>query len=124
MSSEHKQFAVVQRYLQENQTTLESLQHAAKLPALKQLLNECGIGTDDNDNVVGQHRALVFCQLKAMMDIVERDLLKGSMSNVTYLRMDGSVPATERHSIVTKFNNDVSIDLLLLTTSVGKSQNA
>ena len=119
MSHEHKQFPVVQRYLQENQTTLESLQHAAKLPALKQLLNECGIGTDDNDNVVGQHRALVFCQLKAMMDIVERDLLKGSMSNVTYLRMDGSVPATERHSIVTKFNNDVSIDLLLLTTSVG-----
>ena len=56
--------------------------------ALKQLLNECGIGTENNENsVVGQHRALVFCQLKAMMDIVERDLLKSSMmSNVTYLR--------------------------------------
>ena len=26
--------------------------------------------------VVGQHRALVFCQLKAMMDIVENDLFK------------------------------------------------
>ena len=55
--------------------------------ALKQLLNECGIGTENTENsVVGQHRALVFCQLKAMMDIVERDLLKSSMSNVTYLR--------------------------------------
>ena len=34
--------------------------------------------------------------------------------------MDGSVPPGDRHAIVTKFNNDVSIDLLLLTTSVGK----
>ena len=59
----------------------------ALILALKQLLNECGIGTENTENsVVGQHRALVFCQLKAMMDIVERDLLKSSMSNVTYLR--------------------------------------
>ena len=73
-----------------------------------------------NFRVVGQHRALVFCQLKAMMDIVETDLFKANMSNVTYLRLDGSVPPAERHDIVTKFNNDMSIDLLLLSTSVGK----
>ena len=48
------------------------------------------------------------------------DLFKANMSNVTYLRLDGSVPPADRHEIVTKFNNDVSIDLLLLSTSVGE----
>ena len=69
---------------------------------------------------MGQHRALVFCQLKAMMDIVENDLFRSSMPSVAYLRLDGSIPPSDRHEIVTKFNNDVSIDLLLLTTSVGE----
>jgi TATA-binding protein-associated factor len=54
-----------------------------------------------------------------MMDIVENDLLK-SMQNVTYLRMDGSVPAASRMDLVNKFNTDPSIDIFLLSTSVGK----
>ena len=41
------------------------------------------------------------------------------MPTVTYLRLDGSVPAGQRHSVVTRFNNDPSIDILLLTTQVG-----
>ena len=41
------------------------------------------------------------------------------MPHVTYLRLDGSVPPTMRHSIVSRFNADPSIDLLLLSTSVG-----
>jgi len=122
-NSDHKHYNLVQKLLAESNSNLNALSHATKLPALKQLLNECGIGTNDNDQdcsrVVGQHRALVFCQLKAMMDIVENDLFKANMSNVTYLRLDGSVPPADRHEIVTKFNNDVSIDLLLLSTSVG-----
>ena len=54
------------------------------------------------------------------MDIVESDLLKTHMPSVTYLRLDGSVPPAERHNIVNKFNGDMSIDLLLLSTAVGK----
>ena len=34
-------------------------------------------------------------------------------------RLDGSVPAGNRHTIVSKFNRDPSIDVLLLTTKVG-----
>lgn len=117
LHSEHKHYGRVQKILADSGSNLNALVHATKLPALKQLLHECGIGLEDQ--VVGHHRALVFCQLKAMMEIVENDLLKASMGNVTYLKMDGSVPASERHHIVTKFNNDVSIDLLLLTTSIG-----
>lgn len=67
---------------------------------------------------MNQHRALIFCQLKAMLDIVENDLLKKHLPAVTYLRLDGSVPPPSRHHIVTKFNTDPSIDVLLLTTQV------
>lgn len=120
------------------QTTLADISHGAKLPALKQLLLDCGIGqpqqqqgrnctstniTVDNQSqpqqLVSQHRALIFCQLKAMLDIVENDLLRVHLPTVTYLRLDGSIPAAQRYSVVTRFNADPSIDVLLLTTQVG-----
>ena len=92
----------------------------------RQPLLDCGIGvtTDAKCDPVGagavsQHRALIFCQLKTMLDIIEKDLLKPFMSSVTYMRLDGSIDATKRHGIVQKFNQDPSIDVLLLTTHVG-----
>jgi TATA-binding protein-associated factor len=88
----------------------------------RQLLQDCGIGVTEPQStelVVNQHRALVFCQLKAMLDIIEKDLFKKHMPGVTYLRLDGSIPPSQRHSVVTRFNNDPSIDVLLLTTQVG-----
>lgn len=54
-----------------------------------------------------------------MLDIIENDLLKKNLPCVTYLRLDGSVPPGQRQSVVTRFNNDPSIDVLLLTTQVG-----
>ena len=60
----------------------------------RQLLLDCGIGVtscggggggsssvmestiDADIPVVGEHRVLLFCQLKGMLDIVEKDLLK------------------------------------------------
>ena len=53
-----------------------------------------------------------------MLDIIENDLLKRHLPNVSYLRLDGGVPANMRHEIVANFNNDPSIDILLLTTQV------
>lgn len=79
---------------------------------------DCGIGVED-DISVNQHRALIFCQLKAMLDIIENDLLRRHLPAVSFLRLDGSVPASSRHDIVAKFNSDPSIDVLLLTTQVG-----
>ncbi|CAG4975547.1 unnamed protein product [Colias eurytheme] len=132
LSAEHPELARVQRQLAAQNSSLDDIHHSAKLPALKQLLLDCGIGVSSSEggegsgdttgevgSVVSQHRALIFCQLKSMLDIVERDLLRAHLPGVTYLRLDGSVPAAMRHSIVTRFNTDVSIDLLLLTTSVG-----
>ena len=95
-----------------------------KLQALQQLLKDCGIGNLENpaDGVpeaMSQHRALVFCQQREMLDLVEKSLLKTEMPSVSYLRMDGSIPGPQRQKLVTKFNDDPSIDVLLLTTHVG-----
>ncbi|XP_014240698.1 TATA-binding protein-associated factor 172 [Cimex lectularius] len=117
----HPQYGNIMETLNNQKSTLADIKHACKFPALKQLLIECGIGAqqEQNDNIVNQHRALIFCQLKAMLDIVENDFLKIHMPKVTYLRLDGSVPVNLRHSLTTRFNNDPSIDLLILTTHVG-----
>ena len=46
----------------------------------RQLLHDCGIGLEVGEeevtSAVGQHRALLFCQYKSMLDIIERDLFK------------------------------------------------
>jgi TATA-binding protein-associated factor len=44
---------------------------------------------------------------------------RSHMPTVTYLRLDGSISPGMRHDVVTAFNNDPSIDVLLLTTQVG-----
>lgn len=59
----HPEYQNILVDLQKNNTSLDDIEHSAKLPALKQLLLDCGIGTND-DISVNQHRALVFCQLK------------------------------------------------------------
>lgn len=123
LTADHPEAAAIAQQLNAQKTNLDDIEHSAKLPALKQLLLDCGIGTSGSEvesaAVVSQHRALIFCQLKKMLDIVERDLLQRHLPNVAYLRLDGSVQPQHRHAIVTRFNNDVSIDVLLLTTTVG-----
>ncbi|XP_011155446.1 TATA-binding protein-associated factor 172 isoform X2 [Solenopsis invicta] len=139
LSQGHPLYRTVCDMLKQQQSTLAEIEHGAKLLALKQLLLDCGIGQQQQQTrnssiavnltaesthsqeqqLVSQHRALIFCQLKAMLDIVEEDLLRTHLPTVTYLRLDGSVPATQRHSVVARFNADPSIDVLLLTTQVG-----
>ncbi|XP_076043200.1 histone acetyltransferase 1 isoform X2 [Oratosquilla oratoria] len=120
LNGQHPQYKEISDYLKNTDSSMSDIQHAAKLPALKQLLLDCGIGgSSSTESVVSQHRALVFCQLKAMLDIIENDLFKAQLPEVTYLRLDGSVPAGNRHALVQRFNSDPSIDLLLLTTQVG-----
>jgi TATA-binding protein-associated factor len=41
------------------------------------------------------------------------------MPAVSYLRLDGKVAAPDRFALAERFNSDASIDLMLLTTSVG-----
>jgi TATA-binding protein-associated factor len=92
----------------------------------RQILLDCGIGThpsttqpDSDVGEVSQHRVLIFCQLKQMLDIVENDLFRTLLPSVTYMRMDGTTDVSKRHAVVQTFNADPSIDCLLLTTHVG-----
>ncbi|XP_071815312.1 TATA-binding protein-associated factor 172-like [Apostichopus japonicus] len=119
LTEAHPKFVEIHAKLKQQKSSLRDIQHAPKLAALRQLLQDCGVGVESQESVVGQHRVLLFCQLKGMLDIVEKDLLKAHMPSVTYLRLDGSVPMNQRHGVVQRFNNDPSIDILLLTTHVG-----
>jgi TATA-binding protein-associated factor len=110
--------------------SLNSFQLSGKLIALKDLLLECGIGvgsSNDEDlsemeiatQAVNKHRALIFAQQKGFLDLVQNELFGVEMPGVTFRRLDGSVPTANRHDLVVEFNEDPSIDVLLLTTAVG-----
>ncbi|KIW24153.1 uncharacterized protein PV07_09885 [Cladophialophora immunda] len=121
----NKQYEAIQKQLAASKSSLRDIAHAPKLGALRDLLVDCGIGVtnDSNDisasNYVSQHRALIFCQMKEMLDMVQNEVLGKLLPSVQFLRLDGSVEATKRQNIVNQFNNDPSYDCLLLTTSVG-----
>ena len=125
MKPGHKAYEDTQRYLSKANTSLEDPSHAPKLTALRDLLVDCGIGiegqeaTDPLYTPIKPHRALIFCQMKEMLDMVQNTVLKSMLPSVSYLRLDGSVEANRRQDIVNKFNSDPSYDVLLLTTSVG-----
>lgn len=123
----HKQYDAIQSRLARQNSSLKDIAHAPKLLALRDLLIDCGIGVDSSNggelpseaNYVSQHRALIFCQMKEMLDIVQNDVLRKLLPSVQYLRLDGGVEANKRQHIVNQFNTDPSFDVLLLTTSVG-----
>lgn len=88
----------------------------------RQLLLDCGIGLSATEKVateMPQHRVLIFCQLRPMLDLIERELFKPHLPTLKYMRMDGSTDPRKRHAVVQTFNADPRIDVLLLTTSVG-----
>ncbi|KAF0893409.1 hypothetical protein E2562_024221 [Oryza meyeriana var. granulata] len=62
------------------------------------------------------HRVLIFSQWTTMLDILEWTL---EVIGVTYRRLDGGTPVTERQTIVDTFNNDLSIFACLLSTRAG-----
>lgn len=104
--------------------------YSPKFLALKQILLDCGVGTDPtaetdpeggggNPQSGAGHRVLIFSQLKSVLDLVEEEVFGGMLRGVSWLRLDGSVAPTARFDVVRKFNADPSIDVLLLTTHVG-----
>lgn len=128
LNERHPQYETINRQLAREKSSIKDPIHAPKMGALRDLLVDCGIGVDSTvsvgelpteTNAISQHRALIFCQLKEMCDIVEHEVFKKMLPSVTFMRMDGSTDARKRQDIVTKFNGDPSIDCLLLTTHVG-----
>ena len=78
---------------------MHAVQHAPKLAALQDLLQQCsivgqpeGIGEGAHDLQeaeagTGGHRVLVFAQLRAVLDLVASDVLVPL--GVPFLRLDG-----------------------------------
>ncbi|OON14446.1 protein, SNF2 family [Opisthorchis viverrini] len=85
---------------------------------------------DDDRTLLSQHRALVFFQTREMLQLTE-DMLRMHFPWITSTRLDGQVPVSERQNRMIKkfslcsliravsFNQDPSIDIMLLTTAVG-----
>ncbi|KAK3313511.1 hypothetical protein B0H66DRAFT_354542 [Apodospora peruviana] len=125
MKPGHRSYEDTQMFLAKKNTSLEDPVHAPKLTALRDLLVDCGIGVEGQDSSdplytpIKPHRALIFCQMKEMLDMVQNTVLKSMLPSVSFLRLDGGVEANRRQDIVNKFNGDPSYDVLLLTTSVG-----
>lgn len=130
VTPDHPKFADVEAYLKSLNSDLHDIQHTAKLVALRQLLLDCGLGLISDESEIktksdilpggaGQHRVLLFAQSKHMLDIVEQDLLKTLLPSISYKRLDGTTASKDRYALTTEFNDDPTIDLLLLTTHVG-----
>ncbi|KAJ1965072.1 TATA-binding protein-associated factor mot1 [Dipsacomyces acuminosporus] len=136
LTAKHPLYQQVVADLGARNADLHSLDIAPKMQALRDLLSQCGIGAQSQssadggkpsadvleaeaDAVSASHRVLIFCQHKEMIERIEQDLFQRNMPSVTYMRVDGTVEARRRQEIVTRFNSDPSIDVLLLTTHVG-----
>lgn len=120
LSPKHPEYEAVHELLRSQGKTIDDIDSSAKLVGLMNILHECGIGDSSSGTIdSGGHRCLIFAQNKDMLNLVESDLFRIHMPSVTYLRMDGSVEASKRQPIVTRFNADPTIDCLLLTTHVG-----
>ena len=106
MKEGHKHYDVTQRYLARQNSSLRDPAHAPKLGALRDLLVDCGIGatTTESDiaastttDAVSPHRALVFCQMKEMLDMVQEQVLRTDVANGTVFasgRFSRGKPAT------------------------------
>lgn len=81
---------------------------------------DCGIGVDQTPAtpgqqvssdlpVVNQHRVLLFCQLKGMLDIVEKDLFK-------YVRLN--------REISIKYGKSLTSTCTCMPDYIGKQGNA
>jgi hypothetical protein len=140
--------------------TFHNIECSGKLMALKEILRNAGIQTNDmmaadndasliyceadNDGYGGDElvdiltptdetgsslqaqspvnaasKCLIFAQFTHSLDVVEELLLKRHMPSVRYLRLDGRVPAEKRSDVVDAFNNDDSVEIMLLTTRIG-----
>ncbi|GMG17169.1 unnamed protein product [Phytophthora fragariaefolia] len=106
---------------------------SGKMTGLRDLLVECcdisrgdqgscqrsGMDVDNlDDSNMSPHRCLVFAHLQKTLDLTEQ-MLQDALPGVTYRRLDGQTPHAKRANIVESFNADPSIDILLVTTSVG-----
>lgn len=93
----------------------------AGLTKLRQLCNSCELVKNEDlftydsvktqvlineiKSIIPQHRVLVFSQFTSMLDLLERDLNRASIST---LRLDGQTKIKKRQELVTEFQSEES----------------
>lgn len=108
---------------QREQDAARKWSSSGKLLGLRALLAEvCAVGDESagerDEFQMSNHRVLVFAHLHETLDLTAQ-MLMDAMPHVSYRRLDGRTPPSQRAQIVKQFNDDPSIDILLLTTAVG-----
>jgi superfamily II DNA/RNA helicase len=83
------------------------VQNSSKLMVLRDLVTKL---------LKGKHKILVFSTSTKMLDIIQRVLLD---INLSICRIDGSTKQKDRGTVVDSFNNDETIQVMLLSTKVG-----
>lgn len=86
-----------------------------KLVALKEILSNCEIAEESGSG----HKALIFSQMKSMLDIIETELLTKEFPLTCYKRLDGNTAFSKRADIISEFNENSKFRLMLLTTEAG-----
>ena len=86
-----------------------------KIEALQELLMDCEVCEESGT----LHKALIFTQMKKMLNIIESDLFRVHFPLTKYLRLDGSTPYNKRFDICEVFNKDPQYRVLLMTTEAG-----
>jgi TATA-binding protein-associated factor len=109
LNEKHPKYNEILKELKETNSDIHNIVHSPKLQALKQLVV---------DLIEGEHRILIFAQYTSTLDLIENDLFKKHIPNLTYLRLDGSTENSKRYPLCKKFNSDPTINVLLLTTRV------
>ena len=65
------------------------------------------------------HKFLVFAHFRRTLDLLEQSIFRRHMPGVAYVRLDGNVSPSKRGEVVSRFNKDINVACMLLTTGVG-----
>jgi len=94
---------------------------------LRQACNSCALVKDEDifttdsvktdvlieelQNIIPNHKALVFSQFTGMLNLLEKDLVK---NNIPFCRLDGSTPIDKRQVLVNNFQEADSVEKIFL----------
>lgn len=94
---------------------------------LRQVCNSCQLVKDEDvfthdsiktdilveelQNIIPNHKALVFSQFTGMLDLLEKDFIK---NNIPFCRLDGSTPIDKRQALVNNFQQEDSMEKVFL----------
>ena len=100
------------------------LNNSGKFNALEELLISLGFenyeshNNNNNNTTIYENKVLIFTQFKQMIYLIST-FLKKKFPSIFTIQLTSDVKPKERSNIVLKFNNDPTINIMILTTSIG-----